>query len=96
MKYTYKVSSNWEPVFFSSGNIPLVTFRDPKVTKLSNLKRVKKIKKEKIIPENYDCPKPEDYEYCPHCKGSFSFAKLNKTFKCPWCKKDVRKTSIIL
>ena len=34
--------------------------------------------------------KPADYEFCPHCYGSFSFAKLGSNFKCKWCKKDVR------
>jgi hypothetical protein len=38
---------------------------------------------------------PADFEFCPHCSGSFSFRKLGKTFICPWCKKDVR-TSIRL
>ena len=33
---------------------------------------------------------PADYEYCPHCRGSFSFAKLGSNFRCKWCKKDVR------
>jgi hypothetical protein len=36
---------------------------------------------------------PSDFEFCPHCSGSFSFRKLGRTFICPWCKKDVR-TSI--
>lgn len=33
---------------------------------------------------------PEDYDYCPHCSGSFSFKKPSKKFICPWCKKDIR------
>ena len=33
---------------------------------------------------------PADYEFCPHCHGSFSFAKLGINFRCKWCKKDVR------
>lgn len=33
---------------------------------------------------------PSDYEYCPHCRGSFSFRELSKDWVCPWCKKDVR------
>ena len=36
---------------------------------------------------------PADYEYCPHCHGSFSFAKLGDNFICKWCKKDVRTSN---
>ena len=39
-----------------------------------------------------DAPKPKDYEYCPHCKGSFSYNKPGKQYTCPYCWKDVRKS----
>ena len=26
-----------------------------------------------------------DYEFCPHCRGRFSFRKPDKDSKCPWC-----------
>ena len=34
-----------------------------------------------------------DYEFCPHCHGSFSFQKLGPDFICGWCKKDVRTST---
>jgi len=43
-----------------------------------------------IAQQTKECTTPADYEYCPHCRGSFSFAKLDSDFKCKWCKKDVR------
>ena len=34
-------------------------------------------------------PDPIEYDSCPHCRGSFSFAKLVGN-NCPHCKKQVR------
>jgi len=36
--------------------------------------------------------KPTDYDYCPHCRGRFSFNKPGDDFLCPFCKKDIRDT----
>ena len=60
------------------------------VTALNSKERRKTVRAKRPAQQAKDAIKPADYEYCPHCKGSFSFAKLGSNFKCKWCKKDVR------
>ena len=62
---------------------------------LESKERHKTVRAKRPAQQAKDAFKPADYEYCPHCYGSFSFAKLGSNFKCKWCKKDVR-TSVRL
>lgn len=36
-------------------------------------------------------PSIKDFDYCPSCKGSFSFSKPDECGNCPWCKKNVEE-----
>jgi hypothetical protein len=48
---------------------------------------------QQCVVREKDSITPEEYGFCPHCIARFSFRKLDKTFICPWCHKDVRTST---
>ena len=50
------------------------------------LPKPKRCEPTKKFPED----SPSNWDYCPHCYGSFSFKRPSEDFLCCWCSKDIR------
>jgi hypothetical protein len=61
-----------------------------RICALEDRERSKTVRPKRAKQQPHSKIMPVDYVFCPHCKGSFSFAKLGNNFKCKWCHKDVR------